>query len=354
MKVVSVVGARPQFIKAAPVSRVLRAEGDEILVHTGQHYDKSMSEVFFEELKIPVPEYHLHVGSMSHGAQIGEMLKKIEEVLLAEKPDVVLVYGDTNSTLAGSLAAAKLHIPIAHVEAGLRSFNRRMPEEVNRVLTDHVSKWLFCPTNTAVKHLEKEGIIDGVHMVGDVMLDAFYYNTQLAEGRVHVLSSLPVEVKSYALITLHRAENTDDPVRLKAIIDAINQLTIPSVLPLHPRTVGKLKENNLKITNELVHVINPVGYLDMIQLEFQAKLILTDSGGVQKEAFFAHVPCITMRDETEWTETVTYGANQLVGADTNRILEAVNNIVFDFDSIPNVFGDGNTAEKLVAIIKQGL
>jgi UDP-GlcNAc3NAcA epimerase len=354
MKVVTVVGARPQFIKAAPVSRVLRAEGEEILVHTGQHYDKSMSDVFFEELEIPVPEYHLHVGSLSHGAQTGEMLKKVEEVLLAEKPDALLVYGDTNSTIAGALAAAKLHVPVAHVEAGLRSFNRRMPEEVNRVLTDHISKWLFCPTDTAVKHLAKEGITEGVHIVGDVMLDAFNYNTQLAEGKAKVLNRVPVPPKSYALITLHRAENTDDPVRLKAIVDAINQLPIPAILPLHPRTVGKLKENGLSITNDNVHLIDPVGYLDMIQLEFQAKLILTDSGGVQKEAFFAHVPCITMRDETEWIETVSYGANKLVGANTELILQAVSEFTVDFSHIPSVFGDGHTAEKLVEIIKRGL
>ncbi|MXQ52833.1 non-hydrolyzing UDP-N-acetylglucosamine 2-epimerase [Shimazuella alba] len=354
MKVVTVVGARPQFIKAAPVSRALRAEGKEILVHTGQHYDKSMSDVFFEELEIPIPEYHLHVGSLSHGAQTGEMLRKVEEVLLAEKPDALLVYGDTNSTIAGALAAAKLHIPVAHVEAGLRSFNRRMPEEVNRVMTDHISKWLFCPTGTAVNHLAKEGITDGVHVVGDVMLDAFNYNTQLAEGKAHVLRDLPVQAKSYVLITLHRAENTDDPNRLKAIVNAINQLPIPAILPLHPRTVSKLKESGLSITNDNVHVINPVGYLDMIQLEFQAKLILTDSGGVQKEAFFAQVPCITMRDETEWTETVSYGANKLVGANTDLILQAVSEFKVDFSNIPSVFGDGRTAEKLVEIIKRGL
>lgn len=354
MKVVTVVGARPQFIKAAPISRILRTVGEEILVHTGQHYDKSMSDVFFEELEIPVPDYHLHVGSMSHGAQTGEMLKKVEEVLLTEKPDALLVYGDTNSTLAGALAAAKLHIPVAHVEAGLRSFNRRMPEEVNRVLTDHVSNWLFCPTKTAVDHLANEGIMDGVYIVGDVMLDAFHYNTQLAEGKAHILASLPIQAKSYALITLHRAENTDDPARLKAVVNAINELPIPAVLPLHPRTVGKLKENNLKIINDNVHVIEPVGYLDMIQLEFQAKLILTDSGGVQKESFFAHVPCITMRDETEWTETVTYGANTLVGADTKRIIDAVSNFSVDFSSIPDVFGEGHSAEKIVEIIKRGL
>jgi UDP-GlcNAc3NAcA epimerase len=350
VKVVTVVGARPQFIKAAPVSRVLRAQGEEVLVHTGQHYDKSMSDVFFDELEIPVPEYHLHVGSQSHGAQTGDMLKKVEEVLLTEKPDALLVYGDTNSTLA----AAKLHIPVAHVEAGLRSFNRKMPEEVNRILTDHISKWLFCPTDTPVKHLASEGIIEGVHIVGDVMLDAFLYNTKLADSKATVLNHLPVEKKGYVLITMHRAENTDDPKRLAAIVSAINQLPYPAVLPLHPRTVGKLKENGLQITNDNVHVIEPVGYLDMIQLEYQAKLILTDSGGVQKEAFFAKVPCITMRDETEWTETVTLGANQLVGANTDKILEAVTTFRVDFSGIPSVFGDGHTAEKVVEIMQRGL
>ncbi|SFI64756.1 non-hydrolyzing UDP-N-acetylglucosamine 2-epimerase [Thermoflavimicrobium dichotomicum] len=354
MKVVTVVGARPQFIKAAPVSRALRKVGQEILVHTGQHYDKSMSDVFFEELNIPVPDYHLHVGSKSHGAQTGDMLAKVEEVLLKEKPDCLLVYGDTNSTLAGALAAAKLHIPVAHVEAGLRSFNRRMPEEINRVLTDHVSKWLFCPTKTAVSHLNNEGITQGVFLVGDVMLDAVNYNRQLALQESRVLSQFGLEANRYLLITLHRAENTDDPARLKEIIEAVNELDTPAVLPLHPRTHGKLEQFGLKIQNPYVLVIEPVGYLDMLQLEVHAQKILTDSGGVQKEAFFAQVPCITMRDETEWVETVELGANVLVGANKEKILDAVEHFTVDFNEIPLVFGDGKAAEKIVNQLMQDL
>lgn len=354
MKVVTVVGARPQFVKAAPVSRAIRARGQEILVHTGQHYDQSMSDIFFEELQIPHPEYHLHVGSKSHGAQTGEMLTKVEEVLLKEKPDVLLVYGDTNSTLAGALAAAKLHIPVAHVEAGLRSFNRRMPEEVNRVLTDHVSRWLFCPTETAVKHLRSEGVTAGVHLVGDVMLDVVNFNSKLANERSQVLNHLEIPPKSYILVTLHRAENTDDPTRLAAIVSALNELEITAILPLHPRTVGKLDQFGLKITNPNVRVIPPVGYLDMLQLEVHASKILTDSGGVQKEAFFAQVPCITMRDETEWTETVELGTNVLVGADSVKILETVQQFTVDFSQVPAAFGDGTTATQIVDILEKEL
>jgi UDP-GlcNAc3NAcA epimerase len=347
MKILTVVGARPQFIKAAPVSRAIREQADEVLVHTGQHYDKSMSDVFFAELHIPVPDYHLHVGSKSHGAQTGEMLAKIEEVILKEKPDCLLVYGDTNSTLAGALAASKLHVPVAHVEAGLRSFNKRMPEEINRILTDHVSKWLFCPTETAVNHLQTEGIHKGVYLVGDVMLDAVLYNSKLANEKSSVLKELNVGPKEYVLITLHRAENTDDPARLSQIISALNELPLPAVLPLHPRTKGKMAQMGLSIRNPNVKLIEPVGYLDMLQLEVNAKKILTDSGGVQKEAFFAKVPCITMRDETEWTETVELGANLLVGADPSKILDAVENFTVDFSLVKEVFGDGHASEKIV-------
>ncbi|MBH8604128.1 non-hydrolyzing UDP-N-acetylglucosamine 2-epimerase [Thermoactinomyces sp. CICC 10522] len=346
MKILTVVGARPQFIKAAPVSRAIRKQADEILVHTGQHYDKSMSDVFFSELHIPVPDYHLHVGSKSHGAQTGEMLSRIEEVILKEKPDCLLVYGDTNSTLAGALAASKLHVPVAHVEAGLRSFNKRMPEEINRILTDHVSEWLFCPTQTAVNHLATEGIRRGVHLVGDVMLDAVQYNSRLANEKSGILKELNIKTGEYILITLHRAENTDDPARLSQIISALNELPLPAVLPLHPRTKGKMAPMGLAITNPNVKLIEPVGYLDMLQLEVNAKKILTDSGGVQKEAFFAKVPCITMRDETEWTETVELGANLLVGADQSKILDAVDNFTVDFTRMKDVFGDGRASEKI--------
>lgn len=347
MKVLTVVGARPQFIKAAPVSRALRKKGEEILVHTGQHYDQSMSEVFFEELQIPVPEYHLHVGSNSHGAQTGAMLTKIEEVLQKEKPDVVLVYGDTNSTLAGALAAAKLHIPVAHVEAGLRSFNKKMPEEINRVLTDHVSRWLFCPTEAAIDNLRREGIEQGVVHIGDVMLDTFLFNRKIAAEKSRILEQHQLEPKNYLLITVHRAENTDDPARLQGIVDALNRIDVPAVLPLHPRTKGKLEAYHLQIHNPLVNVIPPVGFLDMLQLEVHAKKIVTDSGGVQKEAFFAQVPAITLRDETEWVETVEIGANCLVGTDTEKILKAINDFTVDFRELPAIYGQGNAAEEIV-------
>jgi UDP-N-acetylglucosamine 2-epimerase len=313
-----------------------------------------MSDVFFDELEIPKPDYHLQVGSKSHGAQTGAMLEKIEEVILTEKPDALLVYGDTNSTLAGALAAAKLHIPVAHVEAGLRSFNRRMPEEINRVLTDHISRWLFCPTDTAVRHLTSEGITEGVYQVGDVMLDAVLYNAKLAEEKSDIMKKLELTPKSFLLVTIHRAENTDDPQRLKAIVDALNELDIKAVLPLHPRTKGKLAAFDLSISNPNVHLIDPVGYLDMLQLEVNAKKIVTDSGGVQKEAFFAKVPCITMRDETEWTETVELGTNLLVSANTPSILEAIEKFEVDFTQVPSVFGNGHTAEAVVDILVKDL
>lgn len=344
------MGARPQFIKAAPVSRALRKQATEILVHTGQHYDKSMSEVFFEELQIPIPDYHLHVGSMSHGAQTGAMLQKIEEVILSEKPDAVLVYGDTNSTLAGSLAASKLHIPVAHVEAGLRSFNRQMPEEINRVLTDHVSEWLFCPTEAAISNLRQEGITKGVYRTGDVMLDTVIFNRQLAAEKSQVLEQYNLETGSYLLITVHRAENTDQPERLQEIIAALNQVQIPAIFPVHPRTRSKLDALDLRLTNPLVQLVEPVGFLDMLQLEVHAKKIVTDSGGVQKEAFFAEVPCITLRDETEWVETVQSGANRLVGADQSKILAAIESFTVDFNSLPPIYGNGQAAEEIVGYL----
>ncbi|SDC53544.1 UDP-GlcNAc3NAcA epimerase [Melghirimyces thermohalophilus] len=347
MKVVTVVGARPQFIKAAPVSRSLRSDAKEILVHTGQHYDTAMSDVFFTELQIPRPDYHLGIGSKSHGAQTGEMLAGVEEVLQKEQPDWVLVYGDTNSTLAGALAASKLHIPVAHVEAGLRSFNRRMPEELNRVLTDHVSSQLFCPTETAVRHLEAEGITDGVHQVGDVMMDAVTFNLELAREQSTILEQLSLEEENYLLITLHRAENTDDPSRLQSIVSALNSLSIPAVLPLHPRTAHKMELYGLTFGNPRLQVVDPVGYLDMLRLEANASKILTDSGGVQKEAFLLNIPCITMRDETEWTETVDQKTNILVGADKREIIECVESFQVDFSRVDPVFGDGNAADRIV-------
>lgn len=344
MKVLTVVGARPQFIKAAAVSRELRKDNKEILVHTGQHYDQNMSDVFFKELDIPEPDYNLGIGSASHGKQTGEMLIKIEEVIKKEKPDVVMVYGDTNSTLAGALASSKLLIPVIHVESGLRSYNKAMPEEQNRVLTDHLSTLLFCPTETAVKNLEFEGITDGVKNVGDVMYDAVLYNIKLAEEGSNIIERLGLTPKGYILATIHRAENTNHKERLKEIVEAINESKEKIVLPLHPRTRGFLNSYNLKFGDN-VKVIEPVGYLDMLMLEKNARMILTDSGGVQKEAYFLEIPCITIRDETEWVETVEKGWNNLVGANKNLILKSIQS--FKPEGKPElVFGDGKAGRKI--------
>lgn len=352
MKIVTVLGARPQFIKAAPLSEALSKKHEEKIVHTGQHYDYQMSDVFFEELGIPKPDYFLGVGSKQHGAQTGEMLTGVEEVLLQEKPDWVLVYGDTNSTLAGALAAAKLHIPIAHVEAGLRSYNRQMPEEVNRVLTDHVSTLLFCPTDQAVRNLSQEGLTAGVVRTGDVMADALYYHAQRAEER-NIAENLQHKRKSYLLATVHRAENTDDPNRLAGIINAFAQIDGQIILPLHPRTKKLLQGCQISIPAN-VEVIEPVGYLEMILLEKEAELILTDSGGVQKEAYLWRVPCVTLRDETEWVETVHTGWNTLTGANTEEIVAAVAG--YRKNSLPpyleNLYGDGRASEEIVAAMEE--
>ena len=326
MHVVTVVGARPQFVKAAVVSRALAAAGGSVrerIVHTGQHFDDNMSDIFFREMGIPRPAVSLGIGGGAHGQMTGRMLEAMEQVLVADRPDWVLVYGDTNSTLAGALAAAKLHIPVAHVEAGLRSFNRRMPEEVNRVLTDHVSALLLAPTATAVENLRREGIdSDSVRQVGDVMFDAMLHHRSLADGRSTVLSQLELEPRAFILATVHRAENTDDPDRLAGVLRGLSELseTAPVVLPLHPRTRKLLAaDGRLGSLPRGIKVIDPVGYLDMVMLESNAGLIATDSGGVQKEAYFCGVPCITLRDETEWVELVACGANVLVGADAARI-----------------------------------
>ncbi|HYE01185.1 MAG TPA: UDP-N-acetylglucosamine 2-epimerase (non-hydrolyzing) [Alphaproteobacteria bacterium] len=316
MRICTVVGARPQFIKAAAFSRVARATPgvEEFIVHTGQHYDGNMSAVFFEEMGIPEPQYNLAIGSGGHGAQTGRMLAAIEEILVERRPDWLLVYGDTNSTLAGALAAAKLHIPVAHVEAGLRSFNRRMPEEVNRVLTDHASDLLFAPTATAVENLRREGMPEArIRLSGDVMYDAALYYGARARAESRILDRLGLTPGGFVLATVHRAENTDDPARLAAVFGGLAGLAEQAevVLPLHPRTRAALERSNLRIPPRL-RLIDPVGYLDMVMLEQSCRLIATDSGGVQKEAFFFGVPCATLRDETEWVELVELGWNRLV------------------------------------------
>lgn len=325
-KLITVVGARPQFIKAAAISREIISNFggrvNEVIVHTGQHFDNNMSAIFFDELNIPKPKYNLEISGGTHGLMTGRMLASIEEVFLSEKPDVVLVYGDTNSTLAGALAASKLHIPIAHVEAGLRSFNKKMPEEVNRVLTDHVSNYLFCPTETAVRNLHNEGIAKGVHEVGDVMFDVAMYYKEKAKSQNKILKDIDLIDESFVLATCHRAENTDDPNKLKEILSALAEISVSTkvILPLHPRTKKFIDEYNMSSYLKDITVTTPLSFLDMIALEQQAKLIITDSGGVQKEAFFYGVPCITMRDETEWTETVRLGMNTLTGANKSNIL----------------------------------
>lgn len=350
MKILTVVGARPQFIKCAPVSRELRKEHQEILVHTGQHYDREMSDLFFEELKIPRPDHNLGIGSGTHGRQTGAMLAGIEEVILAEEPDLVLVYGDTNSTLAGALAAAKLHVPVAHVEAGLRSFDRRMPEEVNRVLTDHCSDLLLCPTETAVENLRREGITAGVHLTGDVMVDALLQHAEVAK-RSPVLADLGLERGHYRLATVHRAENTDDPARLAAIMRALGDLG-DVVLPCHPRTEKMLKKAGLyEEAKRRIRLIPPVGYLEMLALESGAKTILTDSGGVQKEAYVLGVPCITMRETTEWVETVEDGWNVLVGSDYDAIVRAARTFAPERER-SDVFGKGEAARAIARVVGQ--
>ncbi len=352
LKIVTVVGARPQFIKAAAVSRVLRRTCAEVLVHTGQHYDDNMSKVFFDELDVPPPDCHLGIGSGGHGAQTGAMLAALEEVLVREKPDRVLVYGDTNSTLAGALAAAKLHLPVAHVEAGLRSFNRRMPEEINRVLTDHLSDLLFCPGETAVAHLAAEGIVAGVHAVGDVMHEALRHAVALAERKTTVLERLGLAPNGYALATLHRAENVDDPARLAQLLAALREVARrqPVVFPVHPRTRKLIEGSGLRIGAN-IRSIDPVGYLDMIELERECDFVVTDSGGVQKEAYFFKKSCITLRDATEWVETVSARANVLVGADGERIREAILRPPSPSEW-PALFGDGNAGELILDEIRK--
>lgn len=356
MKIVTVVGARPQFIKAAVVSRVIDEFNDssgampidEILVHTGQHYDSNMSDVFFAQMHIRSPSYNLEVGSANHGKATGTMLARIEEVLLREKPDWVLVYGDTNSTLAGALAAVKLHIPVAHVEAGLRSFNRRMPEEINRVATDHVSDLLFCPTDTAMDNLSNEGLAARSCVVGDVMFDASQFYRGLAADDSSVLTELGLREQAYALATCHRAENTDDPEKMRGILDGLADIASRKcvVLPMHPRTRAAIERHGLASQMGDIKVIEPVSFLDMIRLEEGAAVIITDSGGVQKEAYFFRVPCVTLRDETEWVETVGAGWNTLAGADKDAIVDAEANVSKPADW-PAFYGDGRAGEAIL-------
>jgi UDP-GlcNAc3NAcA epimerase len=351
MKIVTIAGARPQFIKAFALSRALAEapDFDEVLIHTGQHFDDNMSAVFFTELGIRPPDHHFTIsqsGSHSgHGAMTGEMLEKIEQVLIAEKPAAVIVYGDTNSTLAGALASAKLGIPLVHVEAGLRSFNRAMPEEINRVVADHVSDLLFCPTRAAVENLAREGVAKGVHRTGDLMYDAMRLATPIAERNSGILEAVGVTPKAYAVATIHRAANTDDPAALKPVLDylAAQSKTRPVIFPVHPRTLAALKRAGLDPERDGIAVIAPVGYLDMCRLLHHAALVLTDSGGVQKEAYFHRVPCVTLRDETEWVETVENGWNRLWRGPDYAPRR-------DIDE----YGDGHAAQEMVALLRRAL
>jgi UDP-N-acetylglucosamine 2-epimerase len=360
MKILSIIGARPQFIKAGIVSRKLRSKGvKEILVHTGQHYDFNMSDVFFKELNIPEPDYYLGIGSGTHGEQTGKMLIEIEKVLIEEKPDIVLVYGDTNSTLAGALTAAKLHIPVAHVEAGLRSFNRKMPEEINRVLTDHLSEWLFAPTETAVKNLEQEGIKKGVYRVGDVMLDvALEVLGKVNDGEI--LDKYNLNSKDFVLVTIHRAENTDDKERLGNIWKALNTIAgagIITVFPVHPRTEKALKKYGFRKESSNLKLVPPVSYFEMVTLEKNAKVIVTDSGGVQKEGYFFGTPCVVTRDETEWIELINVGFNKLVGAReeliVRTVIELYNASQIETRTSTGIYGDGKASDRIVKFLSKG-
>jgi UDP-GlcNAc3NAcA epimerase len=353
MKVLSIVGARPQFIKAAVVSSQLMAKGiNEVILHTGQHFDDNMSQVFFNEMDIPEPKYNLEIHGLSHGAMTGKMLEGIETVILNEKPDMVLVYGDTNSTIAGALAARKLQVPVAHVEAGLRSFNMRMPEEINRILTDRISNLLFCPTDTAIENLKREGFDNypcTIHKTGDVMQDAALYFGSISSSKSDIINRLDIR-QSFVLATVHRQENTDDPKRLTEIITALNLINRDQrvIVPLHPRTAKFVKELKLEIN---FTVIPPVGYFDMVELLKNCSMVLTDSGGVQKEAFFFRKCCVTLRQETEWTELVKGGYNMLGSSDSEFILIAYNEMLTrtpDFNI--DLYGKGKASERIAEIL----
>ena len=349
MKIISIVGARPQFIKCASVSKELRINNHEILIHTGQHYDYEMSKLFFDQLHIPEPDFNLGIGSASQDEQIGKMLTKLEKILKNEKPDIVLVYGDTNSTLAGASASAKQNIPLAHIEAGLRSFDRTMPEEINRIVADHVSDYLFVPTKTAINNLKKEGIIEGVFLVGDVMYDILLQNNKIFK-KSQILKKLDIKPKEYFLATIHRQSNTDNIIKLSNILESFSSSNKKIVFPIHPRTEDFIKKHALrKKIGKNVCIIKPVSYFDFIWLEINAKKILTDSGGIQKEAYLLKVPCITLRENTEWIETIKDGWNTLVGTHKQKILYAMNNFKPNGKQ-SNHFGKGDASKKIVKIL----
>jgi UDP-GlcNAc3NAcA epimerase len=348
MKIISIVGARPEFVQASPVSRALREHHHEILVHTGQHYDYQMSQAFFAELGIPIPDYNLEVGSDTHARQTGKILIGLDEVFQKEKPDLVIIRGDTNSTLAGALAACKMHIPTAHIEAGERSFDRKMPEEINRVAVDAVSDMHFCSSSTALTHLKNEGISSSAHWVGDVMYDAMLQNWPIAQLKSHIIETLKLRRKHYALVTIHRSATTDNPQNLARVVNILNRVEEEVVFPVHPRTRLALTRLNANFPDS-VHLIEPVGYYDMMMLEENARLIATDSGGVQREAYFMGIPCLTLRDDTEWMETVKAGWNKLVGIQPENVLREWTTFSPQ-NARPKIFGDGHAAQKIADIV----
>ncbi len=360
MKVCVVLGTRPEIIKMSPVIRELeRRKIDYFVIHTGQHYSYNMDRIFFEDLELPEPDYKLDVGEKyhTHGSQTGEMIKGIEGILMKENPDVVLVEGDTNSVLAGGLAAVKLHIPMGHVEAGLRSFDRRMPEEINRIVVDHISDYLFAPTGVAKENLLNEGIPEEkIYVTGNTIVDAVYQNLEIAKRKSKILDKFSLRRGEYVVITFHRAENVDDPERLKKLVDMLNMLEYPAIFPMHPHTKKRIEENGLEINNPNLIVTEPIGYLDFLLLLANAKLVLTDSGGIQEESNILHIPCLTLRDNTERPETVVAGSNIVVGTNSQNIIKKLHQILYDpmkytkMRNVPVVFGDGKTAERMVNII----
>ena len=352
MKIISVVGARPQFIKLAILSKEIRENHNEIIIHTGQHYDDNMSKYFFEEMQIAKPDYNLNIGSGSHGKQTAEMLIGLEDIFLHQKPDVVITFGDTNTTLATGLAATKLNIPVAHVEAGLRSHNREMPEEINRILTDHISDYLFAPTLTAMENIKSENLYGKPFLVGDVMYDSLLYYGKIAEQKSRILKNLKLRQKEYILLTLHRPYNVDNIQKLQNIFSALKQTKRFIVLPVHPRS-RKMIENTNTIIPENISIIEPLGYLDFIFLQKHSEKIITDSGGIQKEAYLNGIPCITIRPETEWIETVKAGWNVLVGDKKDQLIE--NCLHFKpSHNRPRYFGDGNSSKKIISILESHL
>jgi UDP-N-acetylglucosamine 2-epimerase (non-hydrolysing) len=352
MKILSIVGARPQFIKCAPLSKELRKKHEELIIHTGQHYNEEMSALFFKELEIPEPDINLGIGSGTHGFQTGQMIIEIEKILVAEEPDLVLVYGDTNSTFAGAIAASKIKQSIAHVEAGLRSFDRGMPEEINRVVTDHLSQLLLCPSKNAITNLQREGIHKNAYNVGDLMVEAVHSNRKIADRKSDILQRLNLAEKDYIVATVHRASNTDKLENLNNIMAALSEVEYDVILPLHPRTKKSLEACNLyeRIKNDIT-IVPPLGYFDMLKLMSNSKKIVTDSGGIQKEAYILNVPCITLRENTEWIETVETGCNILVGTKHDKIINAINSFEGHEDN-KEIYGNGDASKKISHVIEE--